>query len=497
MPKISRSIPIAAIPLDASSAVPMYRQIYFGLQHAILSGAMRSATRLPSTRVLASELGVSRNTVTLAFEMLLAEGYLQGKVGSGTYVAAMLPEESLWKRAQISQPTSAISQTFSKRGKVLSEIRIGSPAKTGPVPVPFRAGLPALDAFPVDAWLRLVTRKTRELIHGFLTGYGNAAGYLPLREAIAEYLAGARAVRCKPSQVIIVSGSQHALDIIARVLTDPKDEAWIEDPGYVGSRAALLSAGLNVLPVPVNSEGMDLEYAKRKYKRPQLIYVTPSHQFPLGMTMSVSRRMALLEFAEHSHSWIIEDDYDSEYRYSGHPLSSLQGLDRGGRVLYVGTFSKVLFPALRLGYVVVPEHLVDGFTAARAIIDRHSPTIEQAVLAEFIREGEFTRHIRRMRVLYAQRQVELLKAMKQHLPQFLKLEPSDAGMHLVAWMPEDVDILHALELAAQAGVDLAPLDYYSIRKQKRKGVLLGYTAWNAQQIHAAAGKLAKAWKIIL
>jgi len=243
----------------------------------------------------------------------------------------------------------------------------------------------------------------------------------------------------------------------------------------------------------VNAEGMDLEYAKRKYKRPQLIYVTPSHQFPMGMTMSVSRRMALLEFAERSRSWIIEDDYDSEYRYSGHPLSSLQGLDRSGRVIYIGTFSKVLFPALRLGYVVVPQHLAEGFTAARAIIDRHSPTIEQAVLAEFIREGEFTRHIRRMRMLYAERQQELLKAVNKHLGRFLHVEPSDAGMHLVGTLAEDVDILHALKLGANAGVDMAPLSYYSIRKSKRQGVLLGYTAWNAKQIDAAARKLAEAW----
>jgi GntR family transcriptional regulator/MocR family aminotransferase len=313
-----------------------------------------------------------------------------------------------------------------------------------------------------------------------------------LREAIADYLTSARTVRCKPSQVIIVSGSQQALDLVSRVLSDPGECVWMEDPGYAGARAAFLGGGLRVEAIPLDREGLNLEYAIENRQSPRIIYVTPSHQFPLGMTMSLSRRMTLLEFAERWKSWIIEDDYDSEYRYSGRPLSSLQGLDRSGRVIYVGTFSKVLFPALRLGYMVVPEHLVDAFTSARAMIDRHSPTIEQAVLADFIREGDFTRHIRRMRVLYLKRQNALVAAVQKHLKSMLHVEPADAGMHLVGWLSRGIDGRKLAEAATARGVDVTPLSRYSIRKLQKQAILLGYTGWSEQRIAQAVQKLAEA-----
>ena len=327
-----------------------------------------------------------------------------------------------------------------------------------------------------------------------MLGYGDPAGYRPLREAIAAYLGAARAVRCTADQVIIVAGSQQGLDIAARLLLDPGDAAWVEEPGYTGAKGALSAAGARLVPVPVGPEGLEVAAGIAACPTARLAYVSPSHQYPLGVTLSLAQRLALLDWADHAQAWILEDDYDSEYRYTSRPLAALQGLDRAERVLYIGTFSKVLFPALRLGYVVVPPDLVSPFVAARAVADRHSPSIEQAVVADFIREGHFARHIRRMRALYAERQAILLDAAHQTFGDRLSIPSAEAGMHLVAWLPDGADAATIAIRAEALGVVVQPLSAYTTTPLARQGLLLGYAAFPTEEIRAGMRQLARAWE---
>ncbi|MDQ3863770.1 MAG: PLP-dependent aminotransferase family protein, partial [Actinomycetota bacterium] len=452
MAKRSSAAPFAAVSLDEASAVPLYRQLYDELREAILGGRLGPGSRLPSTRDLAAELGVSRNTVMNAFLQLLAEGYLEGRVGSGTYVSRSLPDDLLRPRRGAADGTPRMlastrtNRGVSKRGELLAATPATVTVRRGR-PRAFRSGVPALDVFPTETWARLAARCWRAA-PSYLLGYGDPVGYRPLREAIAEYIGAVRAVRCSWEQVIVVSGSQQALDVCARVLLDPNDVAWVEDPCYPAARSTLVGSGARPVPVPVDGEGIDVAAGAARATDARLAYVTPSHQYPLGVTMSLRRRLTLLAWANRSGAWVLEDDYDSEYRYSGRPLSSLQGLDEGGRVLYLGTFSKVLCPALRLGYLVVPPNLVDAVVAARALVDRHSPLMEQAVLAEFMAEGHLARHVRRMRLLYAERRDALVEAIKRELAGLIEVGPAEAGLHLVGWLPEGADGWEASHRAA-------------------------------------------------
>jgi len=481
---------------DKNSAVPLYRQIYEAICRSILGGEFNCGMQLPATRLLAKQLGVSRMTVVNAYEQLLAEGYIEGKMGAGTYVAATLPEEmlrvdedKLLRRKESAQPRS---QFLSRRGKWLASTSVMTlRVQADGNHYAFQNGLPAVDEFPFKVWSQLMSRRLRNPPRELL-GYGDPAGYLPLRETIAAHLKSVRAVRCDASQVIIVAGSQQALDLTARVLLDPDDVAWVEDPCYPGAHNALLSAGAKVVPVPVDEEGFDLANALRRSRKARLVYVTPSHQFPLGVTMSLSRRLALLEWARRSGALIIEDDYNSEYRYAGRPLASLQGLDQDGRVIYVGTFSKTIFPSLRLGCIVVPIDLTGAFIAARALVDRHSPSLDQAILADFIDEGHFTRHIRRMRSLYAERQQVLVETAQRDLQGLLEVASAEAGMHLVGWLPQRTSDKAASAKAAHYGVEAAPLSAYSTNPLPRGGLVLGYAAVNARQIKTGVRRLAQA-----
>jgi GntR family transcriptional regulator/MocR family aminotransferase len=322
--------------------------------------------------------------------------------------------------------------------------------------------------------------------------YGDPAGYRPLREAIAGYLRNARAVACTADQVMVVSGTQHALDLAARVLLDPGETAWVEDPGYIGTRSALMGAGVRVKPVPVDSEGFNVARAERHHPGARLCYVTPSHQYPLGVTMSLPRRLALLDWARRCNAWIVEDDYDSEFRYAGRPLAALQGLDRDQRVLYVGTFSKVLFPALRLGYLVAPPDLIGAFVAARALADHHPPSLTQAILADFIADGHLARHVRRMRTLYAERQLALLRAVRRELGGCLSVAAAEAGLHVVGWLADGVDDRAASRRAAACGVEAPPLSAYRLEQGQRGGLLLGYAATSPRQIRDGVRGLAAA-----
>jgi GntR family transcriptional regulator/MocR family aminotransferase len=480
------------ISLDHASPLPLYRQLYTALRQAILAGQLKPGGRLPASRVLATTFHISRNTVLNTYAQLLAEGYVEGEVGSGTYVARTLPDELLQTRSDALEmrPTRLHGRALSDRGSLLASTQVLLPRASTEFRA-FRPGLPALDAFPYDLWSRLVARRWRRPQRSIL-GYGDPAGYQPLREAIATYVGEARAVRCQPEQVIVVSGSQQALDLAARMLLDEGDAAWIEDPGYLGARGALLGAGARLIPIPVDEEGLDVAFGEAHGPGARLVYVTPSHQYPYGVTMSLPRRLALLEWASRAGAWVLEDDYDSEYRYAGRPLAALQGLDSEGRVIYLGTFSKVLLPALRLGYMIVPPDLIEAFVAARALADRHSPALDQAALADFISEGHFARHIRRMRGLYAERQALLVDTATRELAGLLDVRRVEAGMHLVGWLPEGVDDVTASQRAASHRVGAPPLSSYGLRPLRRGGLLLGYTAVGDGEIREGVQRLATA-----
>jgi GntR family transcriptional regulator/MocR family aminotransferase len=397
------------------------------------------------------------------------------------FIRAVLPRatQPARKGRALSERGAALAHTLLTASHNVSLIR------------PFRPGTPALDAFPADLWSKLLARRWRNPPRELL-GYGDAAGYRPLREAIAAYLGAARAVRCEAEQVIIVAGAQQALDLTARLLLNAGDAAWIEDPGYLGTRAALMAAGARVIPVPVDDEGLDVQAGARTAPDARLVYVSPSHQYPLGVTMSLGRRLALLEWARAAGAWIIEDDYDSEYRYARRPLAAMQGLDHDGRVIYLGTFSKVMFPSLRIGYVVAPTDLVDAFVAARGVLSRFTPSIDQAALADFIDEGHFTRHIRRMRTLYAERQSMMVETARRELGGLLEVKPHDAGIHLVGWLREGMDDRRAQEAAARENVEAQALSAFSIKHHHRAGLMLGYAGYNEREIRVGMRRLATA-----
>ncbi|HEU5039468.1 MAG TPA: PLP-dependent aminotransferase family protein, partial [Gemmatimonadales bacterium] len=362
-------------------------------------------------------------------------------------------------------------------------------ARGGSEPRPFRPGVPALDEFPRALWARLSSRRWRRAP---MLGYGDVSGFAPLREAIAEYVRAARGARCTPDQIVVVNGSQQGVDLAARVLLDPGDVVWMEDPGYGGARIALLAGGAELVPVPVDAEGLIVEQGRQLAPRARMAYVSPSHQFPLGVTMSAGRRLDLLRWAATAGAWVLEDDYDSEFRYDARPLASLQGMDEQGRVIYVGTFSKTLFPALRLGYLIVPDPLVDAFRAARAAADRHSPVVDQAVLADFLTQGHFARHVRRMRRLYAERQDALVEAIRERLGGRLEAPPRAAGMHLMAWLRPGEDDGGVAARAAEAGVETPPLSRYAVRRPARGGLLLGWAGYSPAAIREGVDRLAMA-----
>ncbi len=472
-------------PPDPNQPAALYRQLYQNLRAAILSGRLKRGSRLPSTREMAVSLNVSRNTVLNAFEQLLAEGYLETTPASGTFVSLHLPEgERAAHRAASGRPPrwSRMAESLS----AVPPLTVGDRATERQRA--FRAGLPALDAFPFKLWGRLVARRARHVDRARLD-YQATAGYRPLREAIAAHVTVSRQVRCTADQVVIVSGSQGALDLVARLLVDPGDPVWLEDPGYLGARGAFAGVGARIVPVPVDSEGLRVDVGRKRCPEARLAYLTPSHQFPLGVTLSLQRRLDLLAWAQAANAYVVEDDYDSEYRFHGRPLAALQGLDEAGRVIYVGTFSKTLFPALRLGYLILPPALLETFLAARAYTEVHAPPLEQGALADFLVDGHFGRHLRRMRALYAERRATLLRALHG-----LPLEPyaADTGMHCVAWLPDGTDDTAVARAAAAQDVDVTPLSRFSLARSARPGLLLGYAGVDAATIKAGARRLAAA-----
>jgi GntR family transcriptional regulator/MocR family aminotransferase len=484
--KSATFVSLAAMALDATHDLPLHRQLYEQLRAAILAGRLKPGTRLPSTRAFAAELRVSRNTVVEAFDQLIAEGYIVGKRGSGTFVHQLLAEARAPTSARRAN-VRATPDVLSKRGAQLAQLSLTPWSAHTPIRT-FRQGVPALDLFPLPTWLQLQRRAMQRVARDAF-GYGDPAGYRPLREALAAYLGASRGVRCTAEQIIIVSGAQHALDLAARLLLDAGDQVWIEEPGYRGARGALLAAGAQLIPVPVDEEGLSLRAGLQKHASARLAYVTPSHQYPLGVTMSLARRLALLDWAKQTRAWILEDDYDSEYRYTGRPLAAMQGLDQDGRVIYIGTLSKVLMPALRLGYLVVPADLVEAFTNARALTDRHAPLLEQVVLSEFIAQGHFARHLRRMRAVYAERQTILRRAVERDLSAWIQLEPAASGLHLVGMLRASRNDRALAQHALRQHVELAPLSYFYLQKPIRSGIIMGYAAFSEHALREGVKRL--------
>jgi len=470
--------------------MPLYRWLYEELRSAILTGHLRPGARLPATRDLAAQYGISRPTIVAAFEQMRSEGYVEGKVGSGTYVSATLPDELL------QAPRTKSTVQFRKHAIQLSAYarRLGPLLRreSGPARA-FRASQPALDAFPMTLWAQVATRRLRRVSARLLAG-GEALGYRPLREAVAEYLNTSRGVKCTADQVLIISGVQQALDRAAHLLLNPGDPVWMEEPGYPGAAVVFRAVGAKICAVPVDAEGLNLDVGRRRWphQRPRLLYVTPAHQFPLGMTMSLRRRLSLLEWAGRSRTIIFEDDYDSEYRYSGRPIPALQGLDRAAVVIFAGSFTDVLFPALRLAYLVVPSDMVDIFAAAESVSTHHPPLIDQAILCDFIREGHFARHVRRMRELYAERLSVLIESAQERLGGLLEIPPVEAGLRTVGWLQGGRSAEHAAQAAAKHDVEVVPLSRYAWGRARRDGLVLGFAAVDGREIRRGVEQLARA-----
>ncbi|HMV48227.1 MAG TPA: PLP-dependent aminotransferase family protein [Blastocatellia bacterium] len=486
-----------AITLDHKAALPLHRQLYEELRGAILSRRLKPGERVPSTRLLARSLKLSRATVTQSYEQLICEGYLQATVGSGTTVCAVLPEELLrtspvkTRTTQTAKRRAPAAIKLSQYGVSLNDSVPLEPPEPD-LPLNFKSGRPALEEFPLPLWRRLLLRHCREDDAALLDYSTHLRGLPHLREAIASYLARSRAVRCTAEQVVIVNGSQQAIDLITKLLIDRGDAVAVENPGYLGARRAFLAQGAKLLPVPVDENGLVTERLEtRLADNARLIYVTPSHQFPTGGVLPLARRLELLRWAESTGAVVVEDDYDSEFRYGSRPIPALQGLAEGANVIYIGTFSKVLFPALRIGYVVVPESLARVFARARWIADRQTPTLEQLALTDFIAEGHLERHLRRMRTLYDKRRQTLVRALNQHFAGRIEILGENAGMHLTARLQTPFDDKEAVRRAQSVGVGLVSARLYYLSEAPADEFVLGYAGLSERRIQEGVRRLAK------
>lgn len=478
------------IHIDPRQAEGLQTQIYRAVRRAILDGTLPSGSKLRSSRALADDLRVSRTTTLLAYEQLIAEGYVGARRGSGTFVADTLPDDLPHSHTPADR-ASAIHPSMSERGATLGALPPAAQRLPGP-PRAFRIGVPALDAFPHRLWGQLINRRLRRRTMMQLD-YSNPAGERPLREAIAAHVSAARGTHCNADQVFVVAGAQRGLEAVAQALVAPGDRIVVEDPGYPGAWSAFATARARLCPVRVDDEGIDVRAIARLRARPRLAYVTPSHQFPLGVAMSLPRRLALLRWARDADAWIVEDDYDSEYRYSARPIPCLHGLASDGRVVYVGSFSKTLFPALRLGFLIVPEDVHAGLVSIRRAADVHPPVFDQLVVADLIADGHYERHLRRVRAVCRERLEALQDAVTRHCHGALRLRPVHAGLHAVADVANDVDMPRLCDAAAVQGVELMPLSaYYAGEGPQARAIVLGFGAVGASDVRKGVEKLARA-----
>jgi GntR family transcriptional regulator/MocR family aminotransferase len=501
MPKRATVFDLVLPPRETQ--LPAYRWLYQALRSAVLSGRLRSGTRLPATRDLAQQYRLSRGTIVNAFELLKSEGYLQGTIGSGTYVSKVLPE-ALLHVARESQRFAPAQNTKTRRlSDYAQRLELFSNLDARPARA-FRPNLPALDLFPTTLWAQVAARRLRRVSTRLLLAC-DPLGYQPLRHAIADYLSTSRGVNCLPEQVAIVSGVQEALDLVSRIFVDPGDRVCLENPGYPGALFSFAASGAKIVPMPVDDAGIEVNAAKLRDAR--LVYVTPGHQFPLGVTMGLARRLQLLEWARKSGGLILEDDYDSDYRYSGRPVPALQGLDRHGSVIFTGSFSKILFPSLRLGYIVIPSDLLDRFSAAISTTSRHASLLEQAILCDFITEGHFARHHRRMRQIYAERVSTLVASARKNLAGLFELSPMEAGLQTSGFLSQGITGEAAAAAAAKREVEVTPLSRFFYRTKSRpsktpknslrsrpapEGLQLGFAAVDPKEIRRGVEALAHA-----
>ena len=445
------------IAVDRADPRPIYRQVYGRVRASIESGALRPGDRLPSARALASDLGAARGTIEEAYGLLVAEGYVVRRGPGGSVVAP-----DLQKAPPARKTATTKAQPFVQS--------IPTPDR----PLPFAGGLPAFDAFPRKLWARLVARQGRALVDTAMA-YPDASGHPPLREAVARYLTLSRGIACSPEQVLITGGYQSALDLVVRVVLRPGDKVWFEEPGYFIARKALEAMAVRLVPVRVDGEGLRVAEGVARAPEARLAIVTPAHQSPLGVSLSLSRRLALLTWAADRDAWILEDDYDGEFHYAGRPLPALKSIDRAQRVLYAGSFSKVLYPGLRLGYLVVPDQLQPTFLAASRLRDAGQATFGQAVVARFIEEGHFVRHLKRMRALYAARRGALADALGKVFGDRLAIEVPMGGLHLLAGLDGAIGDIELSRRAHDAGLSPPALSLFATARPRRQGLLLGFT----------------------
>lgn len=458
----------------ARQAPPLYRQIYDRVRRGIAEGTYRPGGRLPSARDLASELGIARGTVEEAYALLVAEGYIERRGQSGSVIASGLADATVTKMLEpVARPRRAVSA--SRKG-------------TEPLRSPFQLGQPALDAFPMSTWSRFVARQSRKPTSGWV----DPAGDLALREAIASYLALSRGVTCAPEQVLITNGYQGAIDLVARSLLRGGDKAWFEEPGYGIARDAVLAAGATIIPVRVDAEGMRVGDAMRAAPKARLAVTTPAHHSPFCVTLSLQRRLQLLEWAAEREAYVVEDDYDGEFHYGGRPLPALKSLDRDDRVIYAGSFSKTLLPDLRLGYIVCPAELLSRLATAARVSATAPGSLMQKVVAAFMQEGQFVRHLHRMRRLYARRREALVIALRATFDEHASVESQPGGMQLLLKLPAHVDDRRVAKLAADAGLGVGALSEAYFAQPRQRGIMLGFANVPEEKAQLMARKLGRA-----
>jgi GntR family transcriptional regulator / MocR family aminotransferase len=483
------------IRLDRTSSEPLHLQLYRQIRDELKSGSFSDgASRLPSSRSLAIDLGISRLTVNLAFSKLHAEGYLRPKSRSGTFVAPSLPETFLSADKPKAYPAINRPPRISDRARAIPDKRVGEQFDRGALGagagISLVPGLPAVDEFPIRIWERLRAEVlARRGVH--LLRHASSRGDVDLRKAIAAYLCDSRGAHCHPDQVLIVGGMQQAMMISAMALLNPGEPVWIEDPGFHQARRVFILAGAKLVPKPLDHEGIVIARSSKE-SLPKIIHVTPSHQYPLGMTMSLERRTALLDFARDHDAFIFEDDFYAEFRFTGPPLAALQGMDNSSRVIYAGTMSKVLYPSLRLGYIVAPTQLVDSLVKIRSTMDQHSSAIDQATLARFITEGFFLSHIKRMRQLYADRREFFINEFNKLLGEHFILQIPEAGLNFVAWLRRETDFARVSHVRSEIGINPSPLSFYCIQAKLKPAFVFGFAAWTPAQIRESLLKLASA-----